>query len=150
MFSDVSNMLTFNDISYLEEVFDIKLPEALFSHYLKYNGGTPMYPYFYSVNSDIEVEIQVFHPIKYKNEKFEVETIEETYLYFKEKIPIMKDYLPFANDHGSNQICINLKSQEVYIVFMDYDELTEKSFILLADNFSEFISNLSAESVEEE
>ena len=61
----------------------------------------------------------------------------------------MSDYLPFANDYGSNQICINLKDNKVYIVYMDMGELSQKCFKYLANDFDEFLNGLSGESIED-
>lgn len=60
----------------------------------------------------------------------------------------MSGYLPFANDYGSNQICVSLDNGEIYIVYMDIGELSSECFKYLAKDFNEFLSGLSDESID--
>ncbi len=148
MFGNMSRPLTREDIETMESELGITLPDSFVEHYLAYNGGIPSRPYFYSEDEDVETEIQLFSPIKYGFENRNLRTVEQKYVLFKEKSALMSRYLPFANDYGSNQICINLDSGEVYIVYMDSGELDQECFQFLADDFAAFLDGLSEESID--
>jgi cell wall assembly regulator SMI1 len=138
------------EIDVIESELGIIFPPSLLKHYFVYNGGVPSKPYFYSAESDIEIEIQRFSPIKHLNEGIRINTMESKYKLFKQKSVLMTDYLPFANDFGSNQICINLVNGKIYMVYMDMGDLAEKCFVFLADDFEAFLLGLSSESVDAE
>jgi len=148
LFSNTSRPITKADIEAIELELGITLPNSFIEHYLVHNGGIPSEPFFYSEKTDIETEIQIFSPIKYKFSSIDIKTVEEKYAFFKKKSMLMSSYLPFANDHGSNQICINLDNNKVYIVYMDIGELNSKCFKYLANDFNEFLSGLSDESID--
>lgn len=148
LFSNTSRPITKIEIEAFELKQGIKLPNRFIEHYLLYNGGIPSKPFFYSEDMDIETEIQIFSPIKYKFDNIDIKTVDEKYVFFKKKSMLMSSYLPFANDHGSNQICINLDNNKVYIVYMDIGELNQKCFKCLASHFNEFLSGLSDESID--
>lgn len=149
MFSNTSRPLTREEIETMGSELGITLPDSFVEHYLAYNGGVPSKPYYYSEEEDVETEIQIFSPIKYGFDNLNLRTVEQKYVLFKEKSRLMCRYLPFANDYGSNQVCINLDNGKVYIVYMDNGELDEKCFQLLADDFTEFLDGLSEESIDD-
>lgn len=149
MFQNTSKPITRADIEEMELELGIRLPESLIEHYLVYNGGIPSKPFFYSEDTDIETGIQIFSPIKYKFDHIAIKTVEEKYTFFKEKSVLMSRYLPFANDHGANQICLNLENNQIYIVYMDLGELNEECFEYLANDFYEFMNGLSEESIDD-
>lgn len=143
MFSEVSKQLTINDIREIEEKLNIKLPEQLINHYLKFNGGIPDKPYVCSNISDIETSVHAFSPMKYDDELDY--TLEECYLNYKTRSVIPEKFLPFAYDAGSNPFCINLKTGQVVIIWLDMGEVTEKEIKLLANSFDEFMNSLQEE-----
>jgi len=149
MFSNTSKSLTREDIEAIESELGITLPDGFIDHYLVYNGGIPSKPYFYSEKEDVETEIQIFSPIKYCFKNLNLKTVEQKYIFFKEKSKLMSHYLPFANDYGSNQICINLDDGKIYIVYMDIGELDQKCFRFLANNFTEFLNGFSEKSIDD-
>lgn len=149
MFDNVGKQICMQDIDELETMLKCKLPESFKEHYLKYNGGFPEKEYFYSDVSDIETMIQFFSPIKYAIGDDEDDTIEKLYIFYKNMYKRMEEYLPIANDYGSNQICMNLKNFKIYIVYMDYEDVTDRSINFLADTFEEFIEGLSDTSIED-
>ncbi|MDE6621705.1 MAG: SMI1/KNR4 family protein [Lachnospiraceae bacterium] len=149
MFRNTSKPLTREEIETMESESGITLPDSFVEHYLVYNGGIPSRPYFYSEEEDVETEIQIFSPIKYGFDNLNLRTIEQKYALFKEKSALMSRYLPFANDHGANPICINLDNGEVSIVYMDNGELDQASFQFLAEDFAAFLDGLSEESIDD-
>lgn len=149
MFSNTSKSLTREEIEAVESELGITLPDSFVDHYLVYNGGIPSKPYFYSEEEDVETEIQIFSPVKYCFGNLNLKTVEQKYVFFKEKSKLMCRYLPFANDYGSNQICINLDDGKIYIVYMDTGELDQKCFQFLANDFTEFLNGLSEESMDD-
>lgn len=150
MFEQVGKQISIQDINQMETMLKCKLPESFIKHYLKYNGGYPEKSYFYSEESDIETMIQFFSPIKYAPEGDENNTIEKSYILFKGMYERMKDYLPIASDYGANQICLNLKDFKIYMVYMDYEDVIDRSIKCLADTFEEFIEGLSDTSIEDD
>lgn len=149
MFSNTGRPLTREEMGAIESELGITFPDSFIEHYLVYNGGIPSEPFFYSEKTDTETEIQIFLPIKYHFGNMNIRTVEDKYVFFKKKSMLMSGYLPFANDYGSNQICINLGSGEIYIVYMDRGGLSAECFRYLAKDFSEFINGLSNEGIDD-
>ena len=150
IFSKASIVLTKADIAETETKLGFSFPESFTRHYLEYNGGIPSKTYFYSEESGTEIDIQIFAPIKYRySENDQLKTVEEKYVFFKKISELMSEYLPFANDHGGNPICVNVRNGKVYIVWMDLGEITQRCFRYLAENFNEFIDGLAEESIDD-
>ncbi|EOS24600.1 hypothetical protein C806_02114 [Lachnospiraceae bacterium 3-1] len=126
MFEKMSKALTREDIKEIEVNLGLAFPGDFVEHYLSYNGGIPAKPFFYCEEEDMETEIQVFLPLKYRYCDIPIGTAEEKYLLFKGKFPLMATYFPFANDYGANPICVNLEDGGVYIVYMDLGELEDR------------------------
>ena len=149
MFSKSSKPISKEEMSILESELNLVFPEEFMELYYEFNGGIPNKPFFYSEESDIEIEIQRFSPIKYTCKDSSTRTLEEKYLLFREKAEIMSQYLPFANDYGANQICIHLDSGKIYIVYMDVGEIKDECIVFLSDSMKAFIAGLSDQSVED-
>lgn len=150
IFSKASKVLTKADIEEAETKLGFSFPESFTRHYLEYNGGIPSKTYFYSEESGTEIDIQIFAPIKYRYSEYDqLKTVEEKYAFYKGISELMSEYLPFANDHGGNPICVNVKNGKVYIVWMDLGEITQKCFRYLSENFDEFIDGLAEESIDD-
>ncbi|WP_027088810.1 SMI1/KNR4 family protein [Thomasclavelia saccharogumia] len=143
MFDKVSRALTREDIAEIEVNLGFALPEDFVEHYLSYNGGIPTKPFFYSEEEDIETEVQVFLPLKHRYCDISIGTAEEKYILLKGKSPLMTSYFPFANDYGSNPICVNLEDGGVYIVYMDLGKLEDRCFRRIAESFRDFVESLS-------
>ena len=149
-FNKPSKKLTRADITEVEAKLGFPFPESLIKHYLRYNGGAPSKTYFYSEESDTEIEVQSFAPIKYRyHECDKITTVEEKYMHFQQLSRFMFDYLPFANDYGGNPVCVHVKTGKVYIVWMDLGEITQRCFCYLSENFDTFIDGLREESIDD-
>ena len=145
-----SKELTRADIAEIEAKLGFPFPESFIKHYLRYNGGEPSKTYFYSEESDTEIEVQSFAPIKYRYlESSKTETVEEKFILFKRISGLMSEYLPFANDYGGNPVCVNVKTGKVYIVWMDLGEISQKCFCYLSENFDAFVDGLKEESIDD-
>jgi cell wall assembly regulator SMI1 len=147
MFEKMSKALAREDIMEIEANLGISFPEDFIEHYLFYNGGIPIKPFFYSNEDDIEIEVQVFLPLKHRYCDTPIGTAEEKYLLFKGKSSRMTSYFPFANDYGANPICVNLEDGGVYIVYMDLGNLEDRCFRRIAECFRDFVESLSEYSV---
>ena len=147
MFEKMSKALTREDIAGIEANLGFAFPEDFVEHYLSYNGGIPTKPFFYFEEEDIETEIQIFLPLKYRYCDIPIGTAEEKYLLFTGKSPLMTSYFPFANDYGANPICVNLENGGVYIVYMDLGELEDRCFCCIAESFRDFVESLSEDSI---
>lgn len=149
MFKEVSKALTRADIAEIEVNLGFAFPEDFVERYLAYNGGIPAKPFFYSEEEDIEIEVQVFLPLKYRYCDIPIRTAEEKYLLFKGKSSLMTAYFPFANDYGANPICVNLKDGGVYIAYMDLGKLEDRCFRRLAESFRGFVEALSEDGIDD-
>lgn len=139
-FGNKGKKLTENDIKEIEEMLQISIPRQLADHYLNCNGGTPEDNFLYSELSDIEISIQSFLPMKYKDEiGF---TVESMYANFVNKKVIPAQYLPFAIDYGGNLFCMDLNTNEIVIIWMDQGEVTENEIHVLFPSFDEFLAAL--------
>lgn len=132
-----------DDIRNFNEFTHANIPQPIVELYKIYNGGTPERNYFYSELADIEITINTFLPIKYKNETGY--TMESMYSKFVKGKVLPSYYLPFAIDWGSNLICINLNSGEIVVIWMDKGEITENEIKVLFWDFYEFMSALEYE-----
>ena len=142
-FSDSMNPISDDDIRYFNEFTHVKIPQPIVALYMIYNGGTPEKSYFYSEVADIEITINTFLPIKYKNKTGY--TMESMYLKFVSEKVFPAYYLPFAIDWGSNLICVNLNSGEIVVIWMDKGEITENEIKVLFKDFYKFMSALEYE-----
>jgi hypothetical protein len=149
MFDNKSKKISKAEIELIEQNLGIKFPVSFIEHYIHFNGGTPEKSYFYSEDSDIEIEVQLFLPLKYKIEEFDIDTVEHKYMLFQLKSELMKIFIPFANDYGANQICLNVNNGTIYIVYMDLGELSERCFKYLCEDFNTFVTGLSECSIDE-
>lgn len=140
----MSKALAREDIAEIEVNLGLVFPEDFAAHCLSYNGGIPAKPFFYFEEDDIETEIQVFLPLKYRYCDIPIRTAEEKYLLFKGKSPLIISYFPFANDYGANPICVNLEEGGIYIVYLE-----DRCFHRIAENFRDFVESLSEDSIDD-
>lgn len=143
MFLETAKQLTLNDIREIEAKLNIVLPKQLIEHYLKFNGGIPDKPFFYSAVSDIETSVHAFLPMKYTDEIGY--TLEDGYLDFRNRKVIPEKFLLFAHDAGGNPFCINLENGQVVIIWLDLGEVNEEAIRFLTNDFDEFLNALSEE-----
>lgn len=124
-----------DDISAIEEKFEITFPVALKEFYLQFNcADTALCGY----GKDADVyEVDVFYPIKFKYPAGMplLETLLERDR--KDKF-IPHDMIPFAADQSEGQYYCDAKSEAVFLV-LSYDI---DNPILICDSFSSFISRL--------
>lgn len=137
-FEKTTEKINEEDLQSFEKSFDIRLPEAFKNHYLQYNGGIPENKCFYMQAFDTYAEISRFFSIKYVDERGQ--KIEDVYsnLAIKQKI-LQPQYLPFAKDWGGNLFCINLKNNDVFIIYLDEGG---GNIRFLARGFDNFINAL--------
>jgi len=140
MFSKTAKKLSTEDIKEVETKLNLKLPPQIVAHYMKFNGGIPDKAFYYSSISDIELSLSTFLPIKHNDDLNS--TLEEKYLFFKDKGFIPAKFLPFAIDWGGNLCCLNIENGQVLVVWLDIGEINENAIQILANNFNDFINNL--------
>ncbi|CVK17269.1 SMI1 / KNR4 family (SUKH-1) [Apibacter mensalis] len=144
MFNKCAIKLTIEDIQEVENLIHLNFPKDFIDHYLKYNGGVPPRTYFYMEEYETFVEISSFKSIKYKSDS-EDPRIEDTYQNLSiEKNIIPKNMLPFAMDWGGNLFCMNVETEDIYIIYLDLGEVNESngSIRFLINGFSNFLDNL--------
>ncbi|ASE60799.1 SMI1/KNR4 family protein [Chryseobacterium indologenes] len=140
-FEKTSAKITIDDIQSFEKSLKIKLPEDFKEHYLKYNGGIPDNKCFYMQAFDTFVEISRFFSIKNVDEKGQ--KIEDVYTNLAIKQDILQPhYLPFAKDWGGNLFCINLKLNDIFILYLDMGVVEKGSIRFLTRGFENFIEML--------
>lgn len=145
MFIKCAKKITDTDLKHIETLLGFKLPDDFRLHYLKYNGGIPEKRFFYIKTYHVYVEISSFFSFKYPRDYDDSWTIEQRYIHYSKKRILPQELLPFADDLGGNYFCINLKSGEIVLVYMDLGEITTKSIRFLSNSFSDFLINLEAE-----
>ncbi len=147
-FSYTDNVISSEDISFVEKQIGISLPDEVVNHYLSNNGGIPTKTYWVKDNW-VYLWLHEFLPIKYTNET--TRTLEETYLFLRNKNLIPENLVPFAVDHGGNYFCFDSEGK-IYFYTMDdwnsdfsYEENQEQSKQYLCKNINEFIDGLLEE-----
>ena len=123
MFTKTSNPITKDEI--------VKIGK----HYTQYNGGYPEKEYFYSDMADMEQMIQRFLPLN--------NVVEKNSMYKEQMRDVMARYFPFANDYRANPFCIDLTTEEICVIYMDVEAITETLPTRIAENFESFVSELS-------
>ena len=129
------------DIKEIEEKFGFSLPEEVQRHYLKYNGGCPE-RYLY-LKDDITFVVNEFLPIKYGNEKGQLEHYYKD-LVLEEKI-IPKYMIPFAVDPSGDVFCFSIRHDELAAVYIWRHEKSTNSngnLLYLCSSFEIFINEM--------
>ncbi|GIJ96078.1 hypothetical protein CAPN001_06470 [Capnocytophaga stomatis] len=128
------------DISKLQQHFDIKLPKELINHYLKYNGGYPEKRYFQK--DDDFYRIDSFYPIT--NEGASLFHALECMPF--DDLEWFPNYLiPFASTAGGDDFCISIRKEDygsIWLFLTDYADDWNKAMIFLASSFDNFIHSL--------
>jgi cell wall assembly regulator SMI1 len=147
-FIESSKQLSDADFEFVEQKIGVKLPPDLVSVYRKYNGGviSGNRNVFVSMDEDeTSYELQLFHPMRYS--RFGDELLEEEYEFYvvnRKLIPF--NYIPFANDSGGMQYCINIDNQKIYFynaetAYVDPDYKIQ----LVCNSIYEFINGMMTE-----
>lgn len=153
LFVNSAKSINDNDIKELEKELGIIFPNEIKKHYLKYNGGFPVKDRFYMEDYDSYTSINGFIPIKYHYENIDDWTMEEVYSNFnktKRVLPI--NFIAFASDYGGNKFCIDIESENIFLVYMDLGNPIENPNAIrnICFSFDEFINSLEEEEEEEE
>ena len=144
MFNECAIKLTIEDIQEIENQINFNFPKDFKDHYFKYNGGISSKTYFYIEEYETFVEISSFKSIKYKTDSDDLR-IEDIYQILSiEKNIIPTNMLPFAMDWGGNLFCMNVETEDIYIIYLDLGEVNESngSIRFLINGFSNFLNNL--------
>jgi cell wall assembly regulator SMI1 len=149
-FVNLAKSITIQEFEELENYLGNKLPEEFKSHYLKYNGGFPVNDRYYMKDYDTYTSINGFMPIKHKYDNNDNPTLEQTYEHFNKKGVLPLNLLAFAADYGGNKFCIDLKSKNIFLIYMDLGNPMENSSAIrkISESFQLFIDSL--EEAEEE
>ena len=117
-------------------------PDSFIEFYLLNNGGVPEVEDSFVYNDGwAVVTVGSFYAMAIADTKDQL-SLESTYSMFMKQNRFPKHYLPFAYDEGSNQICLNLNTGEIVIIFLDLGPVTEETIDFLAPNFETFINEL--------
>jgi cell wall assembly regulator SMI1 len=142
-FIKLSSPISLNDVNKIEKEIDVIFPNDFKEHYLKFNGGIPENSYFFMKKYNTFLWLSSFLPIKNERENQNM-TLEKTYIEFLERKIIPKEFIPFAYDWGGNYFCLNIKNNEVYMVYTDLGNPMENpdSVRKLTKGFSNFVEAL--------
>ncbi|WP_235404803.1 MULTISPECIES: SMI1/KNR4 family protein [Enterobacter] len=142
------------DITKTEEKLSITLPYDFVSHYLQFNGGTPVKSWWDGDEDFEPVEVAGFKSFVY-NAQTNDDTgslIDGCYISMLDREVIPKNLFPFANDWGGNFFCLNLDNYSiVYFATDSFDEdltMQENHTKLqryLTNSFANFADGLVAE-----
>ena len=149
-FSKIGPAITQSDIRKLESDLGIRLPEAMRSHYLQFNGGTPNLDWFPMTDDWDAIWIHKFLPIATRDG--EESTIQSVYARVAGNTGYPRSLVPFAIDPGGNLFCVDTDSGAIHYWLTDtYDEaLTDAENRLkadrhLIDSFDQFVTSLVSE-----
>jgi len=150
MFTNTSKKVFDKDLIEIELLLNLKLPLDLRNHYLEYNGGIPSNEYYYMDEYDTFLWIDSFIPFKYENKKLKNGTIEKIYSHLVQKNALPENFIPFASDLGGNKICLDLKTDHIYIVYMDLGNPMKNPDAIreIASGFKYFVDNLEEDGEE--
>jgi len=143
IFLETSQSLLPEDLTALQDQFNIKLPPDFKEHYLKFNGGYPEKRHFQWPDQQT-TRINAFKSIKYEG----FGSFEETYtdlVLLEEYLPA--GILPFAVDDGGNFFCISARDEDYNNIYYcnndDYNpENNEEHLTWLTNNFGDFLDRL--------
>jgi cell wall assembly regulator SMI1 len=146
----VQKKLTEHDIKEVEQKIDLEFPKDFKDFYLKENGGIPEKSYFYRDDPIWGyIQLNVFYSMKFHLETLDMPLLEDRYLDFAKRNVIPTHYLPFANDHGGNQFCLDTRNEDVVIIFLDLGEVNEDSISFLTNGFGTFVNSLELDGEED-
>jgi hypothetical protein len=143
-FLEVSEHLTYSEISSIENLLKISFTDEFKEHYTNYNGGYPFKRFFQWPNGDI-TRINHFFSLKY-NGFTQLEEVYNDLLIVENILPV--GYIPFASDDGADFFCLSvLPDRYNHVYFCDmyhYDPQNIDVYLtLLSLSFKNFINNLT-------
>jgi cell wall assembly regulator SMI1 len=139
------------DLDSVEQAIKHKLPKAFREHYLRFNGGTPSLNTFPGKDGWEESVVSQFVPVGFcaRNKNLHRTLLDGLYEFMRQRNVVPPNLLPFANDHGGNFFCLDLKTGAVYFFATDaFDpDLTAEANHRaaqrrLAGSFEEFLAGL--------
>ncbi|OWP79756.1 SMI1/KNR4 family protein [Flavobacterium oreochromis] len=146
-FVNLAKPISIKEIEEIENYIGGELPQDFKNHYLKFNGGFPINDRYYMENYDTYTSVNGFIPMKYHYDNNENWTLEETYNHFNKQGFLPSHLIAFASDYGGNKFCIDLNSENIFLVYMDLGNPIENSNAIrkISDNFKSFLDNLEEE-----
>lgn len=133
---DSEKQLTKKEFESFESTLKVSFPKDFVDFYLTFNGGFPSHSYFEGK------EISYFAPIKYGEQEY---TITGTIQRLSELGRLPNGLIPFANDPGGWNFCIDLNETNYGVIYLLPNGIEDQSPIFVAQSFDNFISNLSVE-----
>ncbi|MBC2160633.1 SMI1/KNR4 family protein [Listeria booriae] len=126
-----------SEIKVIEDDLGIEFPEEMIYFYLQHNGGVPEFvDGLFGSDGGNWIALALF---------FSMKTLKSNYLSFIEQKWFPKKYVPFATDQGGNQICFNIITGEIVIIYLDIEFTVEEAIDFLAVDFRGFINSLEEE-----
>ena len=153
LFVNIAKSINEDDIKEFEKQFEISFPDEIKKHYLKYNGGFPVNERFYMEDYDTYTSINGFIPIKYHYDNIDDWTMEEVYFSFnKTKGVIPLNFIAFASDYGGNKFCIDVETENIFLVYMDLGNPMENPDAIrkICSGFNKFINSLEEDEEDED
>ncbi|MCH4829576.1 hypothetical protein B0A56_12855 [Flavobacterium columnare NBRC 100251 = ATCC 23463] len=150
-FVNVAKSITQKEIEEVESYIGGTFPTEFKEHYIKFNGGFPVNDRYCMQDYDTYTSINGFIPIKYHYDNNDNWTLEQTFDHFNKKGYLPLYLIAFASDYGGNKFCIDLRTGDVFLVFMDLGHPQENPNAIrkIADNFESFVNNLEEEEEED-
>ena len=139
---DTSKSVTEADLQELEQVFNIKLPLSIKSHYLIYNGGFPEKSLFIDKDGD-EYSVDYFIEVKHNSGNDLFETLR--LLHDPEVMPLW--LIPFGYEAGGNLFCMSTRVEDNGVIYyynheFEYGDDPENHVTYLSPSLLEFINSL--------
>jgi cell wall assembly regulator SMI1 len=132
------------EIEAMERQLNLKLPDDLKAHYLRYNGGRPT-PRFFEKDDEwygVHQFMTMIHGDR--NTGFEA-----TYSDLVLDNPLFPDgVIPFADDEGGDYFVYSVRPEsygQILFVQSDYFEDPDRYVVFLSPSFGEFLEALAEE-----
>lgn len=132
---DVEETITIDDIKYIEDKYNYKMPEDIKNHYLKYNGGQ-LEKCMYTKSNGDEFIVSWFIPIKCEDAGLSLDSVLD--LRTDKILPAW--LIPFADEAGGDLYCYSLREKELGAIYY-WSHETMRS-IYITKSLEDFLNNM--------
>lgn len=133
VFVECNRSLTEDDVTALERVAGMRLPESVRCHYLRHNGGRPRRSFFRTADGR-EYGVAWFYPVKHRGESGEP-LLEEVIESMRSRAGVEPSMIPVAHDDGGADFCIRVDDGSVWFINSHSDSVTPRWVASSLDGF---------------
>lgn len=143
-FINTKRSLTNDDLKQFESNFNVKIPEKIKNHYLKFNGGYPERSIFHLNGCDREYAVNYFFSIGCESGK----TLEKTLSIIRDDSIFPSWLIPLADEMGGDIFAYSLRAGEEGAIYyyshdFEYGKNPEEYVTFLAEDIDSFLEALT-------